>query len=82
MINKLENAKYHDALKKLENDILRKIDSCALTGGVDRNNWIIDCDAQAVVYPLVVDLIDLLQQTSAEPFLFSLILVFTPSYCL
>ena len=62
VINKLENAEYHDALKKLENDILRKMDGCALTGDVDKNDWIIDCDAQGAVYPLVVDLIDLLQQ--------------------
>jgi hypothetical protein len=62
VIEKLDNGEYQDALKKLENDILRKIDGCALTGSPDKNDWIKDCDSQAAIYPLVVDVIELLKQ--------------------
>jgi ethanolamine utilization protein EutQ (cupin superfamily) len=61
VIEKLEDGEYQDALKKLENDILNKIDGCALTGSPDKNDWIKDCDSQAVIYPLVLDVIDLLK---------------------
>ena len=62
VIDKLENAEYEDALKKLENDILKKTDGCALTGEPDKNDWIIDCEAQSQIYPLILDVIELLEQ--------------------
>jgi YVTN family beta-propeller protein len=62
VIEKIENGEYEEALKKLENDILRKTDGCALTGELDKNDWITDCNAQAVIYPLVLDVIELLEQ--------------------
>jgi hypothetical protein len=61
VIEKLENDECQDALKKLENDLLKKTDGCALTGEPDKNDWIIDCQAQAQVYPLIVDAIELLR---------------------
>lgn len=60
VIDKLGNGEYQDALKKLQNDILKKTDGCALTGSPDKNDWIKDCNAQAVIYPLVLEAIGLL----------------------
>lgn len=58
----IENGEYEDSLKKLKNDILKKMDGCAKTGEPDKNDWIKDCDAQAEVYPLVLEMIALLEQ--------------------
>jgi len=52
---------YQKALDKLENDILKKTDGCAETGMPDSNDWIITCEAQAEVYPIVVHAIELLE---------------------
>ncbi len=64
LINKLEavrkqiqNGAFQGALNKLQNDILPKIDGCALRGSPDSNDWITNCAAQDQVYPLVVALI-------------------------
>jgi hypothetical protein len=64
LINKLEavrkqveNGAFQGALNKLQNDILPKIDGCALGGSPDSNDWITNCAAQNQVYPLVVELI-------------------------
>lgn len=64
LINKLEavrkqvqNGAFQGALNKLQNDILPKIDGCALGGSPDSNDWINNCAAQDQVYPLVVELI-------------------------
>ena len=68
LINKLqavrkqvENGAFQGALNKLENDILPKIDGCASGGSPDSNDWINNCVAQNLVYPLVVDLIEALE---------------------
>jgi hypothetical protein len=64
LINKLEavrkqvqNGAFQGALNKLQNDILPKIDGCALGGSPDSNDWITNCAAQDQVYPWVVALI-------------------------
>lgn len=62
VIDKLDNGEYQDALNKLENDILKKMDGCALTGSPDKNDWIKDCPTQALIYPLVLEAIQLLSQ--------------------
>jgi hypothetical protein len=68
LINKIDAALamidaglYQETLDKLENDILKKTDGCADTGMPDRNDWIITCEAQAEVYPIVVHAIELLE---------------------
>ncbi len=53
---------YQDALKKLENDILKKTGGCATKGKLDKNDWIKDCGAQDQVYPLILEAIQLLSQ--------------------
>jgi parallel beta-helix repeat protein len=57
----IDEGDYQQALDKLENDILNKTNGCANIGEPDNNDWIEDCDAQAQVYNLVVEAIDLLQ---------------------
>jgi len=37
------------------------MDGCALVGGIDGNDWIMNCDAQAKVYPLIVEAIEILE---------------------
>jgi predicted phage tail protein len=49
---------YADALDKLEYDILAKMNGCADSGESDKTDWIITCDQQNVVYPLVVETIE------------------------
>lgn len=55
--NQIQSGAFQGALNKLENDILPKIDGCALEGSPDSKDWINNCAAQDQVYPLVVDLI-------------------------
>jgi hypothetical protein len=47
-----------DALNKLENDILQKTDGCAEQGEPDKNDWIINCEQQNQIYPLVIETIE------------------------
>lgn len=61
-ILKMEDKKrYQKALIQLENVFLTKMDGCAETGFPDKNDWIVDCDAQNQVYPLILDAIDLIR---------------------
>ncbi len=49
---------YAEALDKLQNDILQKTDGCAETGQPDKNDWIITCEGQSWLYPLVIETIE------------------------
>jgi len=69
LINKIDatlgmiaEGSYEDALSKLEHDILKKTDGCDETGAPDKNDWILMCEDQADVYPLVTRAIELLQR--------------------
>ena len=53
---------YEDALDKLQNDILQKTDGCATESSPDKNDWIITCENQAIVYPLILRAIELLER--------------------
>ena len=55
-----ESQLYHDAYVQLENSILKKLDGCALSGTPDKNDWIIPCEYQDQVYPLIIDAMELL----------------------
>ena len=47
---------------KLTSDIASHMDGCAsLVGEPDGNDWIMNCDAQATVYPLIMDAIAILE---------------------
>ncbi|MHC4110890.1 MAG: fibronectin type III domain-containing protein [Planctomycetota bacterium] len=65
LLNKIDEALqmidgglYKNALNKLENDILQKTNGCAQTGGPDNNDWIITCEQQRQVYPLIIETIE------------------------
>jgi len=65
LINKIEivlemidGGYYTAALNKLQNDILAKINGCARTGQPDKSDWIITCEAQDLIYPLVIETIE------------------------
>ena len=60
VIHKLDEGKLESAKSKLEQDILRKTDGCGglLEGTPDSHDWIVTCEAQVQVYPLVVDAIE------------------------
>ena|GEM_PF-1493196 len=62
----VENDHYRGALNKLENDVLKKMDGCALTGAPDKNDWIVTREAQAQVYPQVQRAVALLRQLLEE----------------
>ncbi|MHC4083827.1 MAG: TolC family protein [Planctomycetota bacterium] len=49
---------YEDALSMLENDILQKTNGCAETGQPDKNDWIVTCEEQNKLYPIVVETIE------------------------
>jgi hypothetical protein len=58
----IEEGDYEGALDKLENDILPKTDGCANQGSPDNNDWIETCDAQAELYAIVTQAIELLRE--------------------
>jgi alpha-tubulin suppressor-like RCC1 family protein len=60
-LEKVDQGFYQDALDKLEHDIIQKTNGCADAGSPDHNDWIQDCSAQHLVYPLITDAIDLLR---------------------
>ena len=58
----IDEGLYQDALNKLRNDILKKTDGCTNTGQPDKNDWILTCEDQQKVYPLVLRAIELLER--------------------
>ncbi len=54
----LDAGRYEEALNKLQNDVLAKMNGCAETGEPDKNDWIITCEGQSVLYPLVIETIE------------------------
>jgi hypothetical protein len=61
VLNKIDRRFYDEALDKLQNDILQKTNGCAEIGEPDKNDWIITCEAQGQVYPLIMEAIELLE---------------------
>jgi parallel beta-helix repeat protein len=53
---------YADALKKLERDLLGKMNGCIEDGEPDNNDWIVTCERQEELYDLVREAIDLLDR--------------------
>jgi hypothetical protein len=62
VIEQIQQGAYEEALQKLEQDILAKLDGCAAgtSPAPDPNDWIRDCSAQVQVYSLLLEAIDLL----------------------
>ncbi|NIM15433.1 MAG: hypothetical protein GTO45_25945 [Candidatus Aminicenantes bacterium] len=43
----IDSGQYKDAINKLVNDISKKTDGCITFGATDKNDWIVDCQAQS-----------------------------------
>jgi len=54
----IDDGRYRAALNKLQNDILAKTDGCAEAGEPDKNDWLITCEGQDEVYPLIMETIE------------------------
>ncbi|MHC4544599.1 MAG: TolC family protein [Planctomycetota bacterium] len=54
----IDEGLYEDALSMLENDILQKTNGCAETGQPDKNDWIVTCEEQNKLYPIVIETIE------------------------
>ena len=61
VLTMIEQRQYRDALDKLENDILKKTDGCAIAGSPDKNDWIRTCESQAAIYGRIMEAINLLK---------------------
>lgn len=57
----IQDGKYPEALKKINNDILAKTNGCANIGEPDKNDWIESCDEQDVIYDMLISTIVLLE---------------------
>ena len=65
----IDNGNFTNAISKLENDILTKTDGCAETGEPDKSDWIITCEEQNDIYPLIIETIEYIKgllEQSAE----------------
>ncbi|UCH96035.1 MAG: PKD domain-containing protein [Candidatus Aminicenantes bacterium] len=47
VIAAIDSGQYLDAINKLLNDIYKKMDGCFTSGAADKNDWLIDCQAQS-----------------------------------
>ncbi len=61
VIDLVDAGLYAEAIDKLENDVIGKTDGCAFTGSPDRNDWITNCDAQSLIYPLLMQALEKLK---------------------
>jgi hypothetical protein len=61
VIQSVEAGDYAAALDKLQNDILRKTDGCASAGAPDANDWVVNSDEQARLYPMILRLISMVR---------------------
>jgi hypothetical protein len=57
---------YQEAFDKLATDVEGKTDGCALGGAPDPNDWLAACDAQASVYPLILETMAYLEELLQE----------------
>ena len=58
VLKMLDEGLYEEALDKLQDDILAKMNGCAETGRPDKNDWIITCEEQSRLYPFVIETIE------------------------
>jgi hypothetical protein len=57
----LDGGMYIESLILLENDILQRMDGCANIGKPDEDDWVTSIEGQALLYPRVVETIELLE---------------------
>ncbi|MHC4500850.1 MAG: PKD domain-containing protein, partial [Planctomycetota bacterium] len=61
VLNMIDQGRYKSARDKLQRDLLDHIDGCTNTGSPDKNDWVITCEGQGEVYPLIDQAVQLLQ---------------------
>jgi hypothetical protein len=49
----IDGGHFAEALNMLENDVLRKVDGWAVKGAPDKDDWVVDCTYQQVLYQRV-----------------------------
>jgi hypothetical protein len=59
IVKQAQGGEFRQALDKMNDDVTAKMDGCA-AGAPDNNDWIISCEAQATLAPLVGDIVQLL----------------------
>jgi len=57
----LDEGMYFEVMVILEGDILERMDGCANTGEPDEDDWVTSIEGQVLLYPLVVETIELLE---------------------
>jgi hypothetical protein len=57
VIGSISAHQYANALQQLRDDILTKVDGCATTEVPGRDNWIVNCEDQNLVYPRLLNII-------------------------
>jgi parallel beta-helix repeat protein len=57
----IESGNYVTAVGKLNNDIIKHTNGCAAAGEPDSDDWILTCEGQNQVYPLIAEAIEFLQ---------------------
>jgi hypothetical protein len=62
-IEMIDEGLYKDALENLKYDILPKTDGCATRGEPDASDWMLYCEDQQKIYPLVLNAIELAQKS-------------------
>jgi hypothetical protein len=68
VLSKVENGFYEEAVDKLQNDLLQKTNGCAEISEPDRNDWLITCEAQNQIYPLIMNAIAFLENPGSTCF--------------
>lgn len=53
VIEKLDEGKIRNAVEKLGSDIVAKTDGCAADNIPDHNDWLVNCNAQGELFPLL-----------------------------
>ncbi len=68
VIEEVNEQEYRDALSSFKHDLVAKVDGCADSGKVDKNDWIKSCSVQAPVYACFQkELIDLSSLANTQP---------------
>ncbi len=75
LVNKLnvglkmeEECFYESAFNKLVKDVAQKMNGCDDIGEPDKNDWLITCEAQNQVYPVIIEAIKLLENPACMCF--------------
>ena len=61
IIDMVNTGNYSDARTKLNNDVAQRTNGCADIGNPDSNDWILTCEGQNQIYPLVTQAMSLLE---------------------